>query len=125
MSQLMKRQLEHQSSAPHNISTWETGSYPHCRKKKTLQKNCSHSASTQHLSMMYTNQTDKVLFLVLVLKMNFIEFVPPGLTKTSLLSAPSTVSMFVPAPEDFSDEQPTNMADRWIYFIRVCMHVCL
>lgn len=25
MSQLMKRQLEHQSSAPHNISTWETG----------------------------------------------------------------------------------------------------
>ncbi|KAM9466038.1 protein unc-79 homolog isoform 1-T1 [Clarias gariepinus] len=59
MSQLMKRQLEHQSSAPHNISTWET-----------------------------------------------------GLTKTSLLSAPSTVSMFVPAPEDFNDEQPTNMADR-------------
>ncbi|KAI4892270.1 hypothetical protein NFI96_000535 [Prochilodus magdalenae] len=59
MSQLMKRQLEHQSSAPHNISTWETGP-----------------------------------------------------TKTSLLSAPSTVSMYVPAPEDFSDEQPTNMADR-------------
>ena len=25
MSQLMKRQLEHQSSAPHNISTWDTG----------------------------------------------------------------------------------------------------
>lgn len=25
MSQLMKRQLEHQSSAPHNISIWETG----------------------------------------------------------------------------------------------------
>ncbi|XP_026867419.2 protein unc-79 homolog isoform X3 [Electrophorus electricus] len=59
MTHLMKRQLEHQSSAPHNISTWETGP-----------------------------------------------------TKTSLLSAPSTVSMFVPAPEDFSDEQPTNMADR-------------
>ncbi|XP_066523428.1 protein unc-79 homolog isoform X2 [Hoplias malabaricus] len=59
MSQLMKRQLEHQSSAPHNISTWDTGP-----------------------------------------------------TKTSLLSAPSTVSMYVPAPEDFSDEQPTNMADR-------------
>ncbi|XP_015463394.3 protein unc-79 homolog isoform X1 [Astyanax mexicanus] len=58
MSQLMKRQLEHQSSAPHNISTWETGP-----------------------------------------------------TKTSLLSAPSTVSMYVPAPEDFNDEQPTNMAD--------------
>ncbi|KAM6961265.1 protein unc-79 homolog [Aplochiton taeniatus] len=59
MSQLMKRQLEHQSSAPHNISTWETGP-----------------------------------------------------TKTSLLSAPSTVSMFVPAPEEFIDEQPTIMSDR-------------
>ncbi|XP_056332911.1 protein unc-79 homolog isoform X1 [Danio aesculapii] len=59
MSQLMKRQLEHQSSAPQNISTWDTGP-----------------------------------------------------TKTSLLSAPSTASMFVPAPEDFSDEQPTTMADR-------------
>ncbi|KAM4541653.1 protein unc-79 homolog isoform 3-T3 [Odontesthes bonariensis] len=59
MSQLMKRQLEHQSSAPHNICTWETGA-----------------------------------------------------TKTSLLSAPSTVSMFVPAPEEFIDEQPTTMSDR-------------
>ncbi|KAG7466303.1 hypothetical protein MATL_G00163420 [Megalops atlanticus] len=59
MSQLMKRQLEHQSSAPHNISTWETGA-----------------------------------------------------TKTSLLSAPSTVSMFVPAPEEFTDEQPSTMTDR-------------
>ncbi|KAL1258475.1 hypothetical protein QQF64_011719 [Cirrhinus molitorella] len=59
MSQLMKRQLEHQSSAPQNISTWDTGPM-----------------------------------------------------KTSLLSAPSTVSMFVPAPEDFGDEQPTTMADR-------------
>ncbi|XP_058605532.1 protein unc-79 homolog isoform X2 [Onychostoma macrolepis] len=59
MSQLMKRQLEHQSSAPQNISTWDTGP-----------------------------------------------------VKTSLLSAPSTASMFVPAPEDFSDEQPTTMADR-------------
>ncbi|KAJ8399183.1 hypothetical protein AAFF_G00415620 [Aldrovandia affinis] len=59
MSQLMKRQLEHQSSAPHNINTWETGA-----------------------------------------------------TKTSLLSAPSTVSMFVPAPEEFTDEQPTTMTDR-------------
>ncbi|XP_078796405.1 protein unc-79 homolog isoform X9 [Oryzias latipes] len=59
MSQLMKRQLEHQSSAPHNICTWETGP-----------------------------------------------------TKTSLLSAPSTVSMFVPAPEEFIDEQPTLMSDK-------------
>uniref|UniRef100_A0A3Q4GRJ4 Unc-79 homolog, NALCN channel complex subunit n=1 Tax=Neolamprologus brichardi TaxID=32507 RepID=A0A3Q4GRJ4_NEOBR len=33
-------------------------------------------------------------------------------TKTSLLSAPSTVSMFVPAPEEFIDEQPTTMSDR-------------
>ncbi|XP_065123352.1 protein unc-79 homolog isoform X1 [Paramisgurnus dabryanus] len=60
MCQLMKRQLEHQSSAPQNISTWDTA----------------------------------------------------GLTKTSLLSAPSTASMFVPAPEDFGDEQPSTMADR-------------
>uniref|UniRef100_A0A9J8BZ81 Unc-79 homolog, NALCN channel complex subunit n=1 Tax=Cyprinus carpio carpio TaxID=630221 RepID=A0A9J8BZ81_CYPCA len=59
MSQLMKRQLKHQSSAPQNINTWDTGP-----------------------------------------------------VKTSLLSAPSTASMFVPAPEDFSDEQPTTMADR-------------
>ncbi|XP_058847508.1 protein unc-79 homolog isoform X1 [Acipenser ruthenus] len=59
MSQLMKRQLEHQSSAPHNISTWEAGA-----------------------------------------------------TKSSLLSAPSTVSMFVPAPEEFTDDQPTTMTDR-------------
>uniref|UniRef100_A0A8C7F4T5 Unc-79 homolog, NALCN channel complex subunit n=1 Tax=Oncorhynchus kisutch TaxID=8019 RepID=A0A8C7F4T5_ONCKI len=64
MSQLMKRQLEHQSSAPHNISTWET------------------------------------------------VFISTGPTKTSLLSAPSTVSMFVPAPEEFIDDQPTTMTDR-------------
>uniref|UniRef100_A0ABI7Z3G2 Unc-79 homolog, NALCN channel complex subunit n=1 Tax=Felis catus TaxID=9685 RepID=A0ABI7Z3G2_FELCA len=59
MSQLMKRQLEHQSSAPHNISNWDTGA-----------------------------------------------------TKSSLLSAPSIVSMFVPAPEEFTDEQPTVMTDK-------------
>ncbi|CAI5764440.1 protein unc-79 homolog isoform X4 [Podarcis lilfordi] len=59
MNQLMKRQLEHQSSAPHNISTWDTGA-----------------------------------------------------TKSSLLSAPSIVSMFVPAPEDFIDDQPTMMTDK-------------
>ncbi|XP_044128552.1 protein unc-79 homolog isoform X2 [Bufo gargarizans] len=35
-----------------------------------------------------------------------------GATKSSLLSAPSIVSMFVPAPEDFSDEQPTVMSDK-------------
>uniref|UniRef100_M4AGL8 Unc-79 homolog, NALCN channel complex subunit n=1 Tax=Xiphophorus maculatus TaxID=8083 RepID=M4AGL8_XIPMA len=68
MSQLMKRQLEHQSSAPHNICTWET-------------------------------------------ELNHV-FSLAGPTKTSLLSAPSTVSMFVPAPEEFIDEQPTTMSDR-------------
>ena len=36
----------------------------------------------------------------------------PGATKSSLLSAPSIVSMFVPAPEEFTDEQPTVMADK-------------
>ncbi|KAF2986245.1 hypothetical protein EK904_009773 [Melospiza melodia maxima] len=59
MNQLMKRQLEHQSSAPHNISTWDTGA-----------------------------------------------------TKSSLLSAPSIVSMFVPAPEEFADDQPILMTDK-------------
>lgn len=50
-------------------------------------------------------------YLSLCLKM-FCVF-SAGPVKTSLLSAPSTASMFVPAPEDFSDEQPTTMADRW------------
>ncbi|CAG10570.1 unnamed protein product [Tetraodon nigroviridis] len=82
MSQLMKRQLEHQSSAPHNISTWETGqssqNSPYRSKDRDRGLTCSSA----------------------------------GLTKTSLLSAPSTVSMFVPAPEEFIDEQPTTMSDR-------------
>lgn len=39
-------------------------------------------------------------------------FVSPGATKSSLLSAPSIVSMFVPAPEDFADDQPTMMTDK-------------
>ncbi|XP_067224544.1 protein unc-79 homolog [Chanodichthys erythropterus] len=80
MSQLMKRQLEHQSSAPQNISTWDT-------------------EITQPPALMYS------------VPISFT-FTLAGPTKTSLLSAPSTVSMFVPAPEDFSDEQPTTMADR-------------
>lgn len=50
--------------------------------------------------------------MLVCLMLSINTFVLPGLTKTSLLSAPSTVSMFVPAPEDFNDEQPTNMADR-------------
>uniref|UniRef100_A0A8C1LUR0 Unc-79 homolog, NALCN channel complex subunit n=1 Tax=Cyprinus carpio TaxID=7962 RepID=A0A8C1LUR0_CYPCA len=77
MSQLMKRQLEHQSSAPQNINTWDTGQI--CKRGKNVPMFCVFSA---------------------------------GPVKTSLLSAPSTASMFVPAPEDFSDEQPTTMADR-------------
>ncbi|XP_056666463.1 protein unc-79 homolog isoform X13 [Monodelphis domestica] len=36
-----------------------------------------------------------------------------GATKSSLLSAPSIVSMFVPAPEEFTDEQPTMMTDKF------------
>lgn len=86
MSQLMKRQLEHQSSAPHNISTWETG------------QSFNLIAGSHQKSRCY-----------------FIKVLPPtsvGHTKTSLLSAPSTVSMFVPAPEEFIDEQPTTMSDR-------------
>ncbi|XP_069772299.1 protein unc-79 homolog isoform X2 [Narcine bancroftii] len=35
-----------------------------------------------------------------------------GATKSSLLSAQSIVSMFVPAPEEFTDDQPTFMSDR-------------
>ncbi|XP_029396534.1 protein unc-79 homolog isoform X11 [Mus pahari] len=35
-----------------------------------------------------------------------------GATKSSLLSAPSIASMFVPAPEEFTEEQPTVMADK-------------
>uniref|UniRef100_A0A4W3HGP9 Unc-79 homolog, NALCN channel complex subunit n=1 Tax=Callorhinchus milii TaxID=7868 RepID=A0A4W3HGP9_CALMI len=68
LSQLMKRQLEHQSSVPHNISNWDTD---------TLNPNKNHCA-----------------------------------TKSSLLSAQSIVSMFVPAPEEFSDDQPTLISDR-------------
>uniref|UniRef100_A0A8C8ABP4 Unc-79 homolog, NALCN channel complex subunit n=1 Tax=Otus sunia TaxID=257818 RepID=A0A8C8ABP4_9STRI len=35
-----------------------------------------------------------------------------GATKSSLLSAPSIVSMFVPAPEEFADDQPIMMTDK-------------
>ncbi|XP_075470590.1 protein unc-79 homolog isoform X5 [Ascaphus truei] len=41
-----------------------------------------------------------------------IPYIQIGATKSSLLSAPSIVSMFVPAPEDFSDDQPTVMTDK-------------
>lgn len=113
MSQLMKRQLEHQSSAPQNISTWETGFYPH--RRKILFKRSAHI----QIALDYTLTRQTELQEILMLYMNV--FLPPGITKTSLLSAPSTVSMFVPAPEDFSDEQPTNMADRQIFHIQTCM----
>ncbi|XP_015252601.1 PREDICTED: protein unc-79 homolog isoform X10 [Cyprinodon variegatus] len=95
MSQLMKRQLEHQSSAPHNICTWETG-------QMLWTYLCSNVTLTgNNVCGEYETNTNgnHVLFLV-------------GPTKTSLLSAPSTVSMFVPAPEEFIDEQPTTMSDR-------------
>ncbi|XP_069494073.1 protein unc-79 homolog isoform X6 [Ambystoma mexicanum] len=41
-----------------------------------------------------------------------IPYIQIGATKSSLLSAPSIVSMFVPAPEEFSDDQPTVMTDK-------------
>ncbi|XP_071398350.1 protein unc-79 homolog isoform X2 [Centroberyx affinis] len=87
MSQLMKRQLEHQSSAPHNISTWETG--------QPLQQPLITESPPESLLLFHRCSSPSV-----------------GPTKTSLLSAPSTVSMFVPAPEEFIDEQPTTMSDR-------------
>lgn len=84
----MKRQLEHQSSAPHNICTWETGE--------------ADLDSRMHVTKEIKLWANTFPF--------FYIFVGP--TKTSLLSAPSTVSMFVPAPEEFIDEQPTTMSDR-------------
>lgn len=42
----------------------------------------------------------------------FVSAACSGATKSSLLSAPSIVSMFVPAPEEFTDEQPTVMTDK-------------
>ncbi|XP_069064328.1 protein unc-79 homolog [Pleurodeles waltl] len=86
MSQLGKRQLEHQSSAPHNISTWAN------------EQKAAHEVlgSISEVSMGRTS----------------IPYIQIGATKSSLLSAPSIVSMFVPAPEEFSDDQPTVMTDK-------------
>lgn len=42
----------------------------------------------------------------------YCSLLPKGATKSSLLSAPSIVSMFVPAPEEFADDQPTVMTDK-------------
>ncbi|KAG8449094.1 hypothetical protein GDO86_015955 [Hymenochirus boettgeri] len=87
MTQIMKRQLEHQSSAPHNISTWDPD-----------DPKAGHEVlgSISEVSMGRTS----------------IPYIQIGATKSSLLSAPSIVSMFVPAPEDFTDDQPTIMSDK-------------
>ncbi|XP_018085936.2 protein unc-79 homolog isoform X1 [Xenopus laevis] len=87
MTQIMKRQLEHQSSAPHNISNWDPD-----------DPKAGHEVlgSISEVSMGRTS----------------IPYIQIGATKSSLLSAPSIVSMFVPAPEDFTDDQPTIMSDK-------------
>ncbi|XP_054989624.1 protein unc-79 homolog isoform X12 [Sorex araneus] len=87
MSQLMKRQLEHQSSAPHNISNGDTEQIQPGKRQCNVPMCLNPDLEGQPLRMR-------------------------GATKSSLLSAPSIVSMFVPAPEEFTDEQPTVMTDK-------------
>nr|XP_028572937.1 protein unc-79 homolog isoform X3 [Podarcis muralis] len=87
MNQLMKRQLEHQSSAPHNISTWDTEQIQHGKRPCNVSVCLNPDLEGPPLRIR-------------------------GATKSSLLSAPSIVSMFVPAPEDFIDDQPTMMTDK-------------
>ncbi|XP_027725644.1 protein unc-79 homolog isoform X1 [Vombatus ursinus] len=87
MSQLMKRQLEHQSSAPHNISNWDTEQIQPGKRQCNVPMCLNPELEGPPLRMR-------------------------GATKSSLLSAPSIVSMFVPAPEEFTDEQPTMMTDK-------------
>ncbi|XP_012594049.2 protein unc-79 homolog isoform X5 [Microcebus murinus] len=87
MGQLMKRQLEHQSSAPHNISNWDTEQIQPGKRQCNVSTCLNPDLEGQPLRMR-------------------------GATKSSLLSAPSIVSMFVPAPEEFTDEQPTVMTDK-------------
>ncbi|KAM5242606.1 protein unc-79 homolog isoform 34-T36 [Hipposideros larvatus] len=87
MSQLMKRQLEHQSSAPHNISNWDTEQIQPGKRQCNVPTCLNPDLEGQPLRTR-------------------------GATKSSLLSAPSIVSMFVPAPEEFTDEQPTVMTDK-------------
>uniref|UniRef100_A0ABM5FBC1 Protein unc-79 homolog isoform X3 n=1 Tax=Pogona vitticeps TaxID=103695 RepID=A0ABM5FBC1_9SAUR len=87
MNQLMKRQLEHQSSAPHNISTWDTEQMQHGKRPCNVSVCLNPDLEGPPLRIR-------------------------GATKSSLLSAPSIVSMFVPAPEDFIDDQPTMMTDK-------------
>ncbi|XP_052550498.1 protein unc-79 homolog isoform X7 [Tympanuchus pallidicinctus] len=87
MNQLMKRQLEHQSSAPHNISTWDTEQIQHGKRLCNVPVCLNPDLEGPPLRIR-------------------------GATKSSLLSAPSIVSMFVPAPEEFADDQPTVMTDK-------------
>ncbi|XP_006879163.1 PREDICTED: protein unc-79 homolog [Elephantulus edwardii] len=87
MSQLMKRQLEHQSSAPLNICSWDTEQIQPGKRQCNVPTCLNPDLEGQPLRMR-------------------------GATKSSLLSAPSIVSMFVPAPEEFTDEQPTMMTDK-------------
>ncbi|XP_044292352.1 protein unc-79 homolog isoform X3 [Varanus komodoensis] len=87
MNQLMKRQLEHQSSAPHNISTWDTEQIQHGKRPCNVSVCINPDLEGPPLRIR-------------------------GATKSSLLSAPSIASMFVPAPEDFIDDQPTMMTDK-------------
>ncbi|KAF5922981.1 hypothetical protein HPG69_013328, partial [Diceros bicornis minor] len=147
MSQLMKRQLEHQSSAPHNISNWDTGiDFLLCSVVQIIfLKNLSAIKSSLQiqdqrrvdecmlscfqLHFLYVNGRKQVnlsffekmksfaleLMILISKKQIFTSCllaVYPGATKSSLLSAPSIVSMFVPAPEEFTDEQPTVMTDK-------------
>uniref|UniRef100_A0A8C4EX94 Unc-79 homolog, NALCN channel complex subunit n=1 Tax=Dicentrarchus labrax TaxID=13489 RepID=A0A8C4EX94_DICLA len=75
----------------------------------------SASAPTLEAAMPETSHRSSVssrIQILLSLLINFNKSDCCGPTKTSLLSAPSTVSMFVPAPEEFIDEQPTTMSDR-------------
>ncbi|NXT13248.1 UNC79 protein, partial [Prunella fulvescens] len=87
MNQLMKRQLEHQSSAPHNISTWDTEQIQHGKRLCNVPVCLNPDLEGPPLRIR-------------------------GATKSSLLSAPSIVSMFVPAPEEFADDQPILMTDK-------------
>ncbi|XP_075359607.1 protein unc-79 homolog isoform X12 [Mycteria americana] len=87
MNQIMKRQLEHQSSAPHNISTWDTEQIQHGKRLCNVPVCLNPDLEGPPLRIR-------------------------GATKSSLLSAPSIVSMFVPAPEEFADDQPTVMTDK-------------
>uniref|UniRef100_A0A2K6GVD8 Unc-79 homolog, NALCN channel complex subunit n=1 Tax=Propithecus coquereli TaxID=379532 RepID=A0A2K6GVD8_PROCO len=87
MGQLTKRQLEHQSSAPHNISNWDTEQIQPGKRQCNVPTCLNPDLEGQPLRTR-------------------------GATKSSLLSAPSIVSMFVPAPEEFTDEQPTVMTDK-------------